>query len=51
MSLGEQLGTVYREQVSEDEAKMRISICEGCDLFKQDTRQCSICDCYMDSQG
>ena len=51
MSLGEQLGRLLiHEQVSEDEAKMRISICEGCDLFKQDTRQCSICDCYMDSK-
>ena len=48
MSLGEQLGRLLiHEQVSEDEAKMRISICEGCDLFKQE-RQCSICDCYMD---
>ena len=35
---------------AQDEVKMRISICEGCDLFKQDTRQCSICDCYMDSK-
>lgn len=51
MSLGEQLGRLLiHEQVSEDEAKMRISICDGCDLFKQDTRQCSICDCYMDSK-
>ena len=51
MSLGEQLGRLLiHEQVSEDEAKMRISICEGCDLFKQDTRQCSICECYMDSK-
>ena len=42
MSLGEQLGRLLiHEQVSEDEAKMRISICEGCDLYGGYKKGCS----------
>jgi len=28
--------------------KHRISLCESCILFKKSTRQCSVCDCFMD---
>ena len=45
MSLGVQLGRLLiHEQVSEDEVKMRISICEGYDFFEEHLNP-SIYDC------
>ena len=29
-------------------AKERIEMCESCEDFKQKTRQCGICWCFMD---
>lgn len=36
------------EAVSDEEALRRIAICEGCEKFRSMTRQCSICNCFMD---
>jgi len=35
------------EQVDEQEARRRLSICEGCPLLT-DLRQCSVCGCEVD---
>lgn len=34
----------------QDLATYRIGKCEGCPHFKQDTRQCGICLCFMDEK-
>lgn len=39
----------HLEKVSEQTAKMRIAICEGCEEhFIKDERRCDVCCCPMD---
>jgi hypothetical protein len=35
-------------KVSRQEFERRIRICEGCSLFKAESRRCSLCHCFMD---
>lgn len=34
--------------VSDEVFEQRISICEACPNFRASTRQCKICNCFMD---
>jgi hypothetical protein len=36
------------QRVPEAVKQERLQICEKCELFKSDTRQCSVCSCFMD---
>lgn len=39
---------IQTEYVTEDQKGLRLSLCEPCDEFIQETRQCGICTCFMD---
>lgn len=39
------------KKVPNDILQERIAICEGCDQFREETRQCKICWCFMDAKA
>ena len=38
---------MVREEVDEKEAERRMSICQSCDNYDQETERCKICTCIM----
>jgi len=36
------------EEVEEEEKSIRLAICESCEHFQDQSRQCGICKCFMD---
>lgn len=42
--------TLVHEHVNADEKSRRLTICESCPFFDQNSRRCKKCKCYMDAK-